>query len=363
MPLLHPRPGPVPDPTALPSRKHIRAWLAPMVAPRTVHALGLVVVDLALFVATLALVVAIRNPWVKVLAGLVAGYVVGRLFLLGHDACHQSLTPHRRLNRWLGRLVFLPSLTPYSPWEIGHNVIHHGFTNLRHVDFVWQPLSLEEFKALPRTRRTLERLYRSGWAPWLYYLVEAWWKRLWFPRQALLPSRRASVVADGALVTAFALVWMGVLAAAAVATGQSVPLLLATGFALPYVTWAALAGFTVYVNHTHESVAWYGDRDSWSSAQAFLTTSVHIEFGSWVGRSMHNIMEHTAHHTDMTLPLYCLPRAQQRLEQELPGHVVFQRFSWAWYRDTARRCKLYDYERRCWTDFDGRATTRSMIPG
>ena len=28
-----------------------------------------------------------------------------------------------------------------------------------------------------------------------------------------------------------------------------------------------------------------------------------------------------------------------------------------WYADKARRCKLYDYERHCWTDFDGRATS------
>lgn len=60
-----------------------------------------------------------------------------RLFVLGHDACHQSLTPHRRLNRWLGHLVFMPSLTPYSLWDLSHNVVHHGYTSLKDFDFVW----------------------------------------------------------------------------------------------------------------------------------------------------------------------------------------------------------------------------------
>ena len=33
-----------------------------------------------------------------------------------------------------------------------------------------------------------------------------------------------------------------------------------------------------------------------------------------------------------------------------------QNFSWRWYFDTARRCKLYDFAQRCWTDYAGRPT-------
>ncbi len=43
---------------------------------------------------------------------------------------HNSLTPHRRLNKWLGRIAFLPSLTAYSVWDVGHNMVQHGGTNL-----------------------------------------------------------------------------------------------------------------------------------------------------------------------------------------------------------------------------------------
>jgi acyl-lipid omega-6 desaturase (Delta-12 desaturase) len=72
---------------------------------------------------------------------------------------------------------------------------------------------------------------------------------------------------------------------------------------------------------------------------------------------MHHIMEHTAHHVDMSIPLYHLPIAQQTLEELLPNRIVIQRFSWAWYFETARRCKLYDFSTHRWTDFDGRPTT------
>jgi omega-6 fatty acid desaturase (delta-12 desaturase) len=59
----------------------------------------------------------------------------------------------------------------------------------------------------------------------------------------------------------------------------------------------------------------------------------------------------------MGVPLYRLKRAQKLLESRLPGRIVIQPFSWRWYADTARRCKLYDYEARCWTDHAGRRTS------
>ena len=64
-------------------------------------------------------------------------------------------------------------------------------------------------------------------------------------------------------------------------------------------------------------------------------------------------MEHTAHHVDMSVPLYNLKAAQNRLEELLPNRIVVQSFSWRWYFDVARTCKLYDFENKAWLDFDG----------
>jgi len=182
-------PAGLPPEASIPHRKVIRAWLAPIAARHTLQALWLVALDWVLLGLAMAATIRLRYPAAQLLAGVAAGFVIARLFILGHDACHQSLTRHRRLNRWLGRLLFLPSLTPYSLWEVGHNVVHHGYTNLKGVDFVWEPLTLAEYQALPRHRQWLERIYRSGWAPWLYYLVEVWWLRMMFPDRRRMPTR------------------------------------------------------------------------------------------------------------------------------------------------------------------------------
>jgi acyl-lipid omega-6 desaturase (Delta-12 desaturase) len=342
--------------TPLPHRKQIRQWLLPLAARTTLYPALLLVFDYALLLAFVAGAVLWDSVGLRVACGLAAGFVIGRLFIIGHDACHQSLTPHRRLNQWLGRIAFLPSLTPFSLWEVGHNVVHHGYTNLKGFDFVWAPLTPEEFARLTPLQQRMDRIYRSGWAPGLYYLVEIWWKRMFFPARKLMPTRRRVFVLDNLLVSGFALLWIAGLASLAHATGQRLLPVLLTGFVVPFLFWTAMVGFVVYVHHTHPEVHWHADRVAWARSQPFVSTTVHLTFPAGIGAALHHIMEHTAHHVDMTIPLYRLATAQHKLEEMMPGRIIVQPFSWRWYFDTARRCKLYDFERDTWTDYAGRPT-------
>ena len=341
----------------MPHRKDIRQWLLSLSTRTTLYPIALLAFDYALLLSALAGAVLLDAWWARLLCGMAAGFVTGRLFVIGHDACHQSLTPHRRLNQWLGRIAFLPSLTPYSLWEVGHNVVHHGYTNLKGFDFVWAPCTAQEFAALTPTRRLLDRIYRSGWAPGLYYMLEMWWKRMFFPSRTQMPTRRRVFLLDNLLVSAFGLVWVSALAFSAGITGQDLLPVLLTGFVVPFLFWCAMIGFVVYVHHTHTEVQWHAERAAWSRAQPFVSTTVHLTFPLGIGSAMHHIMEHTAHHVDMSIPLYRLKGAQSTLEHMLPGRIVVQPFSWRWYFDTARRCKLYDFERGCWTDYAGEATS------
>ena len=347
----------------LPHRKVIRSWLLPLAERTTVRALVLLALDYLLFGALLTGTVLLKPIWLKLLAALLAGFVIGRLFIIGHDGCHQSLTPHRRLNKWMGRIAFLPSLTAYSLWDMGHNVVHHGFTNLKGVDFVWAPSTQEEYRAMSPLRRLCERIYRSGWGPGLYYMVEIWWKKMMFPRRSSMGnSYRPIFTRDCLLVSGFALLWIAVLVAAALATDQAVWRVLLLGFVVPMVFWFHMMGFVIYGHHTHVRVQWHDDKAAWQRAQPFVSTTVHLTFPARFGSMIHHIMEHTAHHVDMSIPLYKLKDAQALLEHLLPERIIIQPFSWKWYFSTARACKLYDFSRQCWTDFQGRATSAMRAP-
>ena len=85
----------------LPHRKIIREWLIPLSHRTTLRAFVLLAIDYALFFALIAATIVFDAVWAKLLCGLAAGFVIGRLFIIGHDACHQSLTPHRELDKVL----------------------------------------------------------------------------------------------------------------------------------------------------------------------------------------------------------------------------------------------------------------------
>ena len=337
--------------TAQPSRKELRTALLAFSEKSSTTALRLVALDYALFLAGLALVASPTHWGIKLLASLLIWVQIARLFIIGHDACHQSLTPSRDLNKWLGRLVFLPSLTPFKLWELGHNMAHHGFTNLRGKDYVWAPFSPAEFAQLPPVRQRLERIYRSGSGHWLYYLIELWWKKLFFPSRAEVGGKRSLFMGDCLLVSAFGLVWLGSLSAAALFTQQSALLLIGLGFLLPFLLWNGLMGFVIYVHHTDPQVKWHQDGAAWAKAQPHLTATLHIQFPRFMGALFHNIMEHPAHHLDMTIPLYQLKAAQTQLDALVHGRILKRQFTWKDYWLTARECKLYDFEIEKWVRF------------
>jgi omega-6 fatty acid desaturase (delta-12 desaturase) len=102
---------------------------------------------------------------------------------------------------------------------------------------VWAPASVEEFKSMPVWRQNLERLYRSGWGPIFYYLIEIWWNKMYFPSKKNMPSTRKIFFRDSCLVTVFGLIWISALIYAGLVTEQSLASILICGFVIPYLFW------------------------------------------------------------------------------------------------------------------------------
>ena len=201
-------------------------------------------------------------------------------------------------------------MTAFSLWDVGHNVAHHGFNNLKGRDQVWAPLSKEEYDALPGYRKALERIYRSGAGWGLYYFVELWWKKLYFATKRQIGSTRAKYKWDSALVTVGMAGWVAVVALVAYETEQSFWLLLLLGVVVPFAIWNVIMGFVVFVHHTHPNIAWFTKRAEWQRYRAYLTATVHVRFPFGIDRLMHNIMEHNAHHLNPRIPMYTLRAAQ-----------------------------------------------------
>jgi omega-6 fatty acid desaturase (delta-12 desaturase) len=347
------------SPTALPaaggkpmSVVRLREILSTYYDRSTLLAVALLTLDLALFALGQVLVLGTAALGWQLLGGVLTTLAIIRLFIIGHDACHGSLTDHAGLNKLLGRIAFLPSLTPFSLWRVGHNVVHHGFNNLRGRDFVWQPLDPAEFNSLSPARRLLERVYRSAFGPLPYYMVEIWWRRLYFPDRANAPGGRGEFFWDSTLVTVFAAAWIGWLVGVGAHSGGAahIALVVTAGFLGPFLVWIWTIGFVIYLHHTHPDVVWYADKSAWLKAQGMLhgTVRYHVRpVWNWL---LHNIMEHAAHHLDSRIPLYRLKAAQAALARLVPDIPVVE-LSFRTYWRSVRECKLFDFERRRWVGF------------
>ena len=315
-------------------------------------------IDLSLFAGGLALVLMDGALLLKFLGSVLVTAGIVRLFLIGHDACHGSFFKSSTLNHIFGRVAFLPSMTAFSLWDVGHNVAHHGFNNLKGRDQVWAPFSKEEFDALPRYRRALERVYRSGAGWGLYYFLELWWKKLYFATRKQIGASRVKYHLDSALVTVGMGLWITLVAIVAARTDQNFWLLLALGVLLPFALWNAVMGFVVFVHHTHPEIAWFQKRHEWQRYRAYLTATVQVRFPFGLDRLMHNIMEHNAHHLNPRIPMYSLRRAQAVLSEKFSDQFQAYRMTWRSYRDCVRSCKLYDFTNHAWLDFRGQVTSR-----
>jgi acyl-lipid omega-6 desaturase (Delta-12 desaturase) len=308
-------------------------------------------VDILGWLGCLALVATVSSWEVKVLAGLAMGIWGARLFILGHDACHAGFSAHKAVNSWVGRISFLPTLTTFSLWAVGHNVVHHGFTNFAPLDNAWAPLSPVQYAEKSSLQKLLYRAYRSGYFPGLHFMLHVWWAGLFFPNKKAMPSPRPVFRHDSWLVLIFAVAWIGALGAAAAHTQQSFLGLTLVGAVLPFYLSHTILGFITYVHHTRPEIPWFDDKALWAQAQSFLRGTADVKFPRWANFLGHNIMEHNAHHVDMRIPFGKLPEAQEKLLGCTAELVHTSEFSWSAYFEIARTCKLYDFKKGCWVPF------------
>lgn len=317
--------------------------------------------DVALFAGGVALTLLMSSWWIKLLGTMLTTAGIVRLFLIGHDACHGSYFRYPKLNEIVGRIAFLPSLTAFSLWDVGHNVAHHGFNNLKGRDQVWAPLSKAEFDALPAWRRGMERFYRSGLGYGAYYFLELWWKKLFFATKREIGSSRPKYKLDSLLVSAGLLVWVGIVAWVAHRTSQNFWGLLALAVLVPFAIWNGVMGFVVFVHHTHPGIAWFQKRHDWQRFRAYVTATARVQFPLGLDRLLHNIMEHNAHHLNPRIPMFALRRAQRALQERFRSEFQAYRMDWREFRELVNSCKLYDFANHCWLDFSGRVTARVAL--
>ena len=323
---------------------------------RAIAELAILALNLVIWAGLFAAALTSDALWLKLLFGALVGVATGTTFVIGHDASHGSLTPYRTLNRFCARLAFLPSWHVNTLWDIGHNKLHHGWTNLRVPDYAYAPPTVEEFAHWPWHKRVMRRIYHTIPGLSFFYLLEVWWPHIVLSTSLEKPHIKSFATLNFERTLIFAFVGLQVwLAAQFGVWGAKGGWMLAAEIAIsilwPFYVWNWVMTFVTLQHHTHPRVRWYDNEKEWSFYRSQVCGTVHMKFPRIIELLFANIFEHTAHHVDKAIPLMNLPVVQRDLEASYSRDIVVEQGSLRHLRMILRECQLYDYQEKKWLRF------------
>jgi omega-6 fatty acid desaturase (delta-12 desaturase) len=353
----------LPDPIRVVPKATILKELAPFARPHTGHGLALFFLEYLLYWGSIALVLFAPMPW-KVAGAIFAGIKLTAFVTLGHDAAHRTLVEGKMLNKVLACALLLPCVHNFRLWIWDHHEIHHPMTNGEHFDS-FTPYSKAEFDLLPRRKQLFERIIRApnviGFG--LHYLFQRMPRvRIW-PTAAVPARHHASAWRHTGALAVYHAAFLGLLTAAPSFAPVTVAQALVLGFVVPLCVFATITGASLYVMHTHRSVPWFkGELDRRGDA-AVEYCSTDMTLPAPLSKLVHHVFSHSVHHAHPGVPCYHVPAAQRRLNELLGERAVSHPLSFGHLFATMRACKLYDFEKHQWLDFDGKPTTAPMDLG
>ncbi len=305
--------------------------------------------DVALYAAVMFALFTTDRVYLVIPLWILASVIVGGMFVTGHDAAHQALFKSKRLNGIVGRLAMLPSLHIFEAWVLGHNRVHHGHTVKAGFDFVWHPVTAQEYDELSRLGRAMHRVEWSMFGYGVYYARTVWWKKM---IRLDPPSRWAKAIRRD--------MWFLYGTAGSIGVGMaalgwwqydsvwgSIWMVTKLGV-VPFFGFCYVIGSIVHVHHIDRNIKWYA-RSEWTKMRGQVEGTTIIHAPKWLDFFLHWILEHSPHHVDMRIPMYHLREAGQAIVAEFPVPERKLRFSEV--RANAKACKLYDFDAHRWLTY------------
>jgi acyl-lipid omega-6 desaturase (Delta-12 desaturase) len=307
--------------------------------------------DLVIYLGLVTALVFVTNVAGALALDVAASVLVVALFVVGHDSAHGALFKTKRMNSIVGHLAMLPGWHVYEGWVLGHNRIHHAYTVRQGYDFVWHPVTPEEFKAMSGRARLLHRIEWSWPGAGLYYLHRVWWNKMIVGkpphRWAKLVRRDRFVVLGFVLVTTGLLSWAG---AEMTGTVAGTIWLVVRVLVLPFLGFQYMVGSFVHVHHVQPDIRWW-KRSEWTKFKGQMDGTTVLRAPRGYNFFLHWIMVHVPHHVDMRIPMYNLEAAAKAIDEAFPGTVHEAPLRFRDFVSSSRQCKLYDFDEGKWLTY------------
>lgn len=230
-----------------------------------------------------------------VMWAILAGGTSTRIFMMFHDAAHNSFFTSAEANRVLGENLAILIWTPYAIWKYGHNRHHQVQGNLDLLDEAATIAhTTKEFAALPLWQRVLYRVFRDPliFFPLLPFVV--WNVVLVFDRRASWQSLGATFIQGAVYYGAF---WL---------RGLPATYLHCCLLVLSIQWFSGLVGVLLFHLQHSVNTGYRADTKSFSAHDAAVLGSTFTYVPWWYKWATLGIEYHHIHHLSTRVPSYNL---------------------------------------------------------
>lgn len=262
------------------------------------------VIALMLLIAAFVLAVMHSHPVVKVAAGICAGLLNVRMFVIYHDQQHGAIHRNDRFAHVLFWIYGLFSLSPSSIWKRSHDYHHKHNSKLYTASIGSYPImsrerflqaSVEEQKQYLRTRHPLTIAFGYFSMFLIGMCVNSFRSspiRHWDSLLALILHAAIYVVV---------FIFFGWISAL-------------TAVFLPSVLTYAIGAYLFYAQHNFPGVK-FTDKAGWTYEGAAMESSSFMQMNPFMQWICANIGFHHIHHLNAKVPFYRLPEAHSKVEE------------------------------------------------
>lgn len=270
-------------------------------------------VHLIVAIAVLAVgttVAALAPYWpLRVLASIIDGLVIVRLFIVYHDFMHGALLRNSRAAKIILSIYGVLVMAPPRVWKETHNY-HHAHTAQivgSHIGS-FPVVTVEMWKKMAPRDRLKYRIVRHPLTILFGYVPI-------FMVGMCVNSLRKSVSRYWDSAVALVVNW----ALTAVLIWQFGFLTAFLTFILPLMIATAMGGYLFYAQHNFPEMM-LQPRHEWSYARAALESSSYMPMGRVMRWFTGNIGYHHVHHLNAQIPFYRLPETMAAIpELQQPG--------------------------------------------
>lgn len=256
------------------------------------------------------------NSWmIGIPLGVLMGFFLGGLFVVGHDCGHRSFSSSEKINNIIGHMTTSFVCWPFHLWRMDHD-IHHRFTGHLDKDTAWRPITFGLWKRLP----WFNRLVYLGTR--IFFFMGSFYTTFSQIRDALklLSAKKyqekqrkqvvRSLLITSILISSYAFVtfWIGDI------------LGFVCAFLIPQIVFQCLLSTFTYFHHTHPDVLFMNKKE-WKPEVAQLTRTIHVKYPFWAEYFVRDINWHIPHHICVGIPHYHLRNAFDALKKRYPGQI------------------------------------------